>query len=78
MFAAASNPPHKIGSVVQGYWVKGYFLPWFVCHHCGFKMQTENLDLAICPECSSSESHVEFNCDEESGEPRVFIPSTLG
>ncbi len=74
---SASNPPHKIGGVVQGYWVKSYFLPWFVCHHCGFKMQTEDLDLAICPECNSSESHVEFNCDEESGEPRVFIPSTL-
>jgi hypothetical protein len=36
---AASNPPTKMGGVVYGDWVKAYFLPWFVCYVCGYRMQ---------------------------------------
>ncbi len=72
----ATNPPTKANGVVHGEWVKQYFLPWFVCGSCGAKVQTENLQLEQCPKCGQR-GHVEFNCDPETREERIFIPSKL-
>ena len=82
MASSACSWLHPIRRIRLGVWCRGIGLRVIFCLGlfaivAVLRCRVEDLDLAICPECNSSESHVEFNCDEESGEPRVFIPSTL-
>jgi predicted phage terminase large subunit-like protein len=67
---SASNPPGVIKGVVYGEWVKNRFLPWFICHRCGYREQTAVLSQTVCPKCAGK-GRVEFN------ECRVFVPAKL-